>query len=312
MKHIYLFFSVFLLSAGLTAQSFTQSFTFDSVKATTGSVDPTPVVSASGTRFSSFLAKGVSVNPNASARFSFTGWSTGATNGATLYSSFTGVLDTGRYYQVTVTPQSGYQLELDSITFFMQRSGTGVRTFAVRSSVDQYAINLNATLHMPDTVLTVEAGNVLFLNKDLTNVATQCTIDLSGGTFTSMGNSVTFRFYGFNAEASTGTFSIDAVNFYGMVNLTTGITEQISSDLHIFPVPSADGMFYLHYAANNPAFQPGSKLRVFSMQGQLVYQSPINSATQQEINLQAQANGVYLLVISNGVEKVTKRISIDR
>ncbi len=312
MKHIYLFLSIFLLSASLTAQSFTQSFTFDSVKATTGSVDPTPVVSASGTRFSSFSAKGVSVNPNASARFSFTGWSTGATNGATLYSSLTGALDTGRYYEVSVSPQSGYQLELDSITFFMQRSGTGVRTFAIRSSADLFTTNLNATLHMPDTVLTVEAGNVLFLNKDLTNYPTPCTINLAGGTFSGVGNGVTFRFYGFNAEASTGTFSIDAVNFYGLASLATGITGQTMNDLHIFPVPSADGMFYMRKDANSSAFQPGSNLRVYSMQGQLVYESPITAAPQQEINLQAQANGVYLLVISNGVETVTKRISIDR
>jgi len=313
MKRIYTFITLTLFTAAsLTAQSFIKTYSFDSVKTTTGSVDPTPLSSPTGTQFGTFTAKGVSVNPNATGRFSFTGWGTGATTGATLYSSLSGTLDTGKYYQVSVSPQVNYQLELDSISFLMQRSGTGVRTFSVRSSADKFTSNLPVTLHTPDTVLTVESGNVVFLNKDLTNFPAYCTINLGGGTFSGMGTGVTFRFYGFNSEGTSGTFSIDGVDFYGSSTLTTGIMEQNISSLQIVPVPSADGLFHLRTMGGGNVFQTGTNVQVYSVQGKLVFQAPVSGAMEQEIDLGAKANGVYFLVITDGKQTYTRRLSICR
>jgi hypothetical protein len=312
MKHILPILLLFLFSKSLSAQKFQMSYTFDSVKTTTGTVDPTPVLSPAGTRFGSFSAKGISANPNASNRFSFTGWGTGAVNGATLYASLTGILDTGRYYEVSVSPLAGYQLELDSVSFYMQRSGTGVRTFSMRSSIDQYMANLPVLLLAPDTVLTVETGNIVFLTKDLTNFPTRCTLQLGGKTFTALGKSVTFRFYGFNSESGAGTFSMDAVNFYGSSGLATGIRASTDSGLSVFPIPSDNGLFYLNNPSGAKGFPEGAGIRIYSMQGQLILQTTVNGAGHQELNLETEADGVYFLVMTDGVNTATRRISICR
>ena len=80
------------------AQSFTGTYPFTLVTTTSGTTDPTAVPTATGLTFGSFSAVGVATNPNATGRFSFTGWSIGATNGL---NTFTGGIDLSKYYQVT-------------------------------------------------------------------------------------------------------------------------------------------------------------------------------------------------------------------
>lgn len=200
----------------------TGTYAFGSVTTTSGLTDPTPVPTATGVTFSSFSAVGqTTTNPNASARFSFTGQPTGATNGSDV---FMGSLSTSEYYQVSLTVSDSYKLSLSSITFTIQRSGTGIRQYAVRSSADSYAANLPASV--TGSVLSVVATNIFQITDATTTATTGSKITLSGSSYTDIpaGSTITFRFYGFNAEAAGGTFSIDDVVLTGSVAPLGGLT----------------------------------------------------------------------------------------
>jgi len=194
-------------------QAFTGTYPFTSVTSTSGYTDPTSVPTATGVTFGSFSAVGfTTTNPSAASRFSFTGNPTGATNGSDV---FTGTFPTGQYYQVSLTVTGGATVNLTGITFTIQRSGTGIRQFSVRSGADAYAANLPASESV--TALSVVPTNIFQITDATSTATTGSTITLSGASYTGLtsGTTRTFRFYGWNAEASTGTFSIDDVVISG-------------------------------------------------------------------------------------------------
>lgn len=216
MKKITLIFATAIISLCANAQIFSALYAFDSVKTTSGTIDPTPVPVATGAAFGSFIATGTPANPNATGRFSFTDWSLGALTGETVYTNLTGAANTSEYYEVTIAPTGVYTLSLNSISFTFTRSGTGVRTYSVRSDADGYAANLPASISPANPNLSVQAGDIFFLNTDITSNQNGSTITLSGAAFTNISVARTFRFYGFNAEGTGGTFSIDNVLIDGI------------------------------------------------------------------------------------------------
>lgn len=196
-------------------QAFTATYDFASLTTTSGQTDPTPVPTATGATFGSFLSVGASINPNAAARFSYLSWDTGAVNASDV---FTGSLNTGKYYEVTVTPALGYTLDINTITFTLQRSGTGIRQYAVKSSLDTYGVNLPASISPANANLSVVATNVFQVTDASTGANNGSTITL-GSAYDVLSGAVTFRFYGWNAEASGGSFSIDNVVINGVASL---------------------------------------------------------------------------------------------
>jgi trimeric autotransporter adhesin len=240
MAKVLLNFSfILLLLASTTAfsQNFTLSYTFGNVSTSSGRTDPTPLPAAAGLVADSFRAVGaISANPNASGRFSFTGWPTGATNGSDV---FTGNMDLTKYYEVTITPLPNYTLRLDSITFTLQRSSTGIRQYAVRSSLDAYASNLPAFIDPANPNLQVVSGNV-FQVSDATSSAENGSKIRVGASFTNVAGPVTFRFYGWNAEGTGGTFSIDNVLFGGAATIAAAAPNVIVSTNSLnFPATNA-------------------------------------------------------------------------
>lgn len=215
-------FNALILSGLLAnAQTFTLNYPFSAITLTTGLIDPTPTPTAVGVTSGSFTAVGTpGGNPNASGRFSFQGWPTGSATGTVstdIYANMTGTINTGEYYEITIAPQSGYTLTLNSIAFGVRRSGTGIRNYSVRSSIDGYANNLTASV-LTNTNLSVVGTNEFFWNFDATSTSADqigSTINLSSAIITT---SVSFRFYAWNSEVggtTGGTFSIDNVLING-------------------------------------------------------------------------------------------------
>lgn len=182
-------------------------FDFAGVTTSSGTTDPTAAPQIAGLNFSNFKAVGVGTNSSAGTRFSFTGWGIGATNGSDV---FTGTIDLNKYYEISITPNSGSKLDLNKLTFTLQRSGTGVRQLAVRSSIDNFAGNLPASVNPDNATLSVVATNIFQITDAATTAQEGCTISFGEG-FKNLTTPVTLRFYGFNAKAATGTFSIDNV-----------------------------------------------------------------------------------------------------
>ena len=222
--HLLLLLKVFvciLISGNAIAQTFDVTYNFANVTSSTGGrTDPTAPPTATNVSFGAFTAVAPSgnphslgANPNAGGRFSFQGWPTGATNGSDV---FTGSLDAGQYYQVTITPATGYLLTLTNVTFILQRSGTGIRQYVVRASVDNYSNNLPASISPSNANLSVVSGNIFQVTDAVTTAQTGSNISMGAG-FTDVNGAITLRFYGFNAEASGGTFSLDDVRIQGSV-----------------------------------------------------------------------------------------------
>lgn len=216
MKKIIIFFVLIAFSICSNAQNFSALYTFDGVNTTSGLTDPSSVPTATGVTLGSFSAVGTSANSIGTARFSYSGWPLGALNGNDLYASLTGAINTAKYYEVTISPNTNYFLDLDSITFTIQKSSTGIRTYCVRSSADGYATNLAASIDPGNSNLSVQTNDIFFLNFDANTTAQNgSTITLGGVGFTGLSTPITFRFYGWNTESGTGTFSIDNVIFKG-------------------------------------------------------------------------------------------------
>lgn len=191
---------------------FSLAYLFDSVTLTSGLTDPSPLppLSGIGISRSAFSCTGAgtpSFNPTAAGRFSFSGWTLGATNGSNIFTSAED--STNKYYELTVTPDQFVSLNLSSISFRLQRSGTGVRQVFVRSSVDGFASNLTATVNPANATIAVVPNNKFQITDAATTAQDGCTITLGGSAFSGLTVPVTFRFYGINAEAAGGSFSID-------------------------------------------------------------------------------------------------------
>jgi hypothetical protein len=311
IKKLTLFLSVATFSSSvLLAQSFSALYSFDSVKTTSGLIDPTPVPTATGVTFGSFSAMGTAVNPNAAGRFSFTGWPLGATTGIDLYSSLTGSINTAEYYEVTVTPSVGFSMTLSSITFKLQRSGTGIRTYAVRSNADTYATNLPASIAPANANLSVQTGDIFFWNLDATtSQQSGSTITLSGTDFTNSTSAKTFRFYAWNAEGTGGTFGVDTVMVNGSVTGTTAITSfTAGTSISVYPNPSADGIFTVN-TGNSSA---KTIVTVSNIIGKVVFSKELNVTGKETIDLSNEANGSYFVNIRNDKENSTKKITINK
>lgn len=133
----------------------------------------------------SVMSRGTGVTPSgAGGAFAAIDWSTTA-------------LDAADYFSFSVTPSAGYTLRLDSLRLDERRSGTGVRDWAIRSSLDNFAANITA-VNVPD-------------NTDTRNN----TLVTLPAAFAALNSSVEFRIYGYNAEAAAGTWRIDDVRILG-------------------------------------------------------------------------------------------------
>jgi hypothetical protein len=112
--------------------------------------------------------------------------------------------DTADYFQFSIRPNAGFSLKLDSLKLAERRSNTGIRTWSVRSSLDNFSNDISS-FNVADT-------NVFRFNQKTT----------LGSAFSSLSaaNPLVFRIYGYVAEALTGTWRVDSIRIYGAITPT--------------------------------------------------------------------------------------------
>lgn len=295
-----------LLSLGLTfcvflasAQNFVATYSFVNVSTSSGTIDPGPSPQINGLLFGSFSYQGAANNPNASGRFSFTGWPAGALDGDDDYSNYTAALSPTVYYETTLKVLSGYTLDLNTVSFSVRRSGTGIRNYVVRSSRDNFNNNLAASTGT-NAKLSVLPGDVFFWNYD--SIST--TSDQRGSAlllsdpFKGIVDSVIFRFYAWNSESNGGTFSIDNVSFVGTVKdsntvltaLQTNRSEGPHGAIMLYPNPANSDRLSL-----SGDLELGC-IEVFSALGMKVNCPEIKiGPTSTEIDISQLCPGVYFV-----------------
>lgn len=304
MKKLYILSLTLLAGALSYGQAFTATYDFASVTTTSGTTDPTPVPTAPGVTFGSFSV----VNPNlpvtvtgssGAGRFSFPNQPLGATTGVDTYATLTGTVNPAVYYQVVLTPATGQGLSVSSLTFRSQRSGTGVRTYVVRSSVDNFATNLPASIVANDNV-NVQAGNVFFWTLDAFTQGVNGNTVTLGSAFTNLTAPVTFRVYAYNAEANGGNFSIDDFAVTGST-ATLGVKENAIAGLKVYPNPVTGGKFSITTNSN-----ADKAVTIFDVLGKQV----LNTIATETVNVSNLKAGVYIVKITEEGNTATRKLVI--
>lgn len=146
------------------------------------------------------ISKGTGINGNAANdRYAANGWNSAS-------------YDANDYFEFTVTPNANYKINFSGFTYTGQASGTGPTNFAFRSSVDNFTGNIG------------------------TPAASGTTVNLSGAAYQNITSAIKFRFYGWGASGSTGTFSINDFDFKGNV-----VTACVPATLAAFPTSGPAG-----------------------------------------------------------------------
>jgi hypothetical protein len=110
-----------------------------------------------------------------------------------------GTIDLSDYYTFTLTPATGFGLDLNTIEFSDRRSATAPLNMAIRSSLDAFAGDI--------TTLTL-ANDTSFHRQIIT----------LGPAFDGITSAVEFRLYGYNAGNSLGTLRIGGDGSVGTPN----------------------------------------------------------------------------------------------
>lgn len=174
--------------------------------------------------FGNFTANGVSNTPAETDKFVFSDWALGglASDNDTSYLNLTGSLDNSKYIEVSVNiePTLGYQMRIKSIAFNVIRNFGGSRSFAVRSSIDNYASNMLVTKSLdPTNKIRLLSNREIFFVADTIGTFPRIFVTIPGQTNSRDSKTITFRIYSWNAEDSNGSFGIDdfSVNTYRTV-----------------------------------------------------------------------------------------------
>jgi len=251
------------------------AYTFNDVTTTSGTTDPSPVPTVyvndtlePGLTLSPFTAVGVSSNSSEDGAFAFSLWNQGASQGDSAFSQLTGSLNLLRYYEFTVTPEEGKSMTLSNISFRVDRSSTGPRTFSVRSSAGSspFQSNLPASIIPSNPALSVASSNTFFFNRDTTGMVKGAKVSLTGNDYMNVPGPITFRIYAWNAEEPDGYFSVDSVS----VNGVFGIIENVQN--------------YMEYSYCTHMFTEGQRDRM---------RATLNSSVSSRSNLWTDANHAY-------------------
>ncbi len=244
-------------------------YRFDSVTTASGTTEPPYNPNNAGGLFDPARAKAVGVGGNSTVAgaFAFSGWGTGGetASGDTTFANLSGTQDPSKYYEVKFTPLNRTIMKMNQMTFMAARTNDGPRTFAVRSSLDNYQTNLN--IIKTSLRMSRRGGNVAFYRRDTASTAFIDTVIFNLGTGLQQlyfPSSVTFRIYAWNSESDAGVFGIDRLSINSG---DFGVIENVEN--------------FMDYAYCSKFFTNGQKL---------LMTTALNSATAQRNNLWTAAN----------------------
>jgi hypothetical protein len=147
------------------------------------------------------IGRGSGVNANAgSNRYNATAW------------SFPD-LGTDDYFSWTLTPNANFEMNFTTLSGNWQRSGTGPKTYDLRSSLDSFGTSLaNGTI--------TGSGSAAAYSVDLSAIPTMQHV----------ATAIEFRLFAFGGTAAAGTFSINDFTFDGTVASTTSTPTTLAGD----------------------------------------------------------------------------------
>jgi len=276
MKKFYSLLTAVTMVATVAAQDFTATYTFET------NTTPATVAGdgASKVTASLFSATGLTSTTTAN-RYAWSNTSTGAIN-------------TGKYFEVSVTPATSHKLSISSIKMRIQRSNTGPRDLVVRTN-PSYDTNLAASIEN-NTELSIQPTNVVHFELD--NSTAQEGVIISPA-ITDATAKVTFRIYFYNAEATGGTFSVDDVVITG--------TSIFDETLAVVDATKAKANLVKNTIVSNELiFGAAAKVSVYNTAGQVVKTAEV--AENSRLDVSALPKGTYVVTgLVNG-QAVSQKI----
>ncbi|PWU03173.1 MAG: hypothetical protein C5B52_03985 [Bacteroidetes bacterium] len=210
----------------------------------------------------------------------------------------TGGIDPNAYLQFTLTPNSGYGLNLSSIDFNIRRSttgtppGSGPQNWALRSSIDGYASNITTAVLTQSTTPTV-------------------TVTL-GAPFNMLTSAITFRLYGYNSATTSGglnRFVFDNIAVKGLYVLPMSMDE-LSGNLLGGDAVQIRGAVYNAPNAFNVYVQRSVDLIHFTTIDSLYTSMGDQQISYTDRHLPNAANIYYRLAVNQGHWIYSQIISI--
>lgn len=224
-------------------------YDFEGVTTSSGAVDNLSAIPAVADSLDStavriplspFSAVGVSANSTQAGAFAFSNWGLGANDGETDFNNLTGTLNPGKYYEFTINTPETHQLHFYGLTFKAMRNETGARTFAVRTSLNNFASNVPLSAA---TGVSVEGGSTGFFTVDEASDGVVVNVNPANTGFGILEAPLTVRIYAWNAEDASGAFGIDSLVLRGK----TGTIENVEN--------------YMEYSYCSKMFTPGQRER---------------------------------------------------
>lgn len=285
MKKNFTVLGVVAITAFANAQSFTATYDFEGTPPSTTSA----VTGAGNTN----LVAG---------NFSATGYTQTGTGNRYAHSNAPTATtpDLNKYFSVTVTPNSGVSLSISSVGFRSQRSGTGPRSYIVRSSADSYAANLPASIVPANAELEVNPTNIFHFVNDCSSCNGQ-----NGNTVTTaISNTtspITFRIYFFEGESTGGTFSIDDVVITGTATTgSLGVSENFTAKISNFVKNTFVKNDEITFGAD------AKDVKVYTLTGQLVKTASVKA--NGTLNIAELAEGNYIVTGTVNNQAVSQKI----
>lgn len=209
MKHVFTLIVTVLTTGTVFSQNYYQAgnYTFTG---TTGNVASFAYngPALTGATASALTKNGINPTSSSPGSSAFRGsdWPLGATHNS---NTFTGTIIPTKYIEFTLTAASGQTFSNPKVRFDLYRSTTGPRQWAWRSSLDNFASNI--VIDSLATGVTASNGEITITTDGSSQTYADNVFQITQNNLTT----VTFRLYGFNAEAAAGTGGLQtALEFF--------------------------------------------------------------------------------------------------
>lgn len=221
-----------------------------------------PNVSATGIGRGTGLVAGAEVNA-----YSVSSWNTPA-------------VDNTAYFEFTITPNPGYQIDYGTLEYNLGFSGGPNNAPAVvRSNLGDYITNIP---------------------QSRASFATPVIVDLSAAAYQNVTSSVTFRIYPFGSANASDRFTIYDFTFKGTVEQRLGVTDFVQPTFHLYPNPVVNEL-HIEGLTNIKHFE------VLNMSGQQLIIQNVNDF-KATTDLSALASGIYLIKMTTNNNTKTIKI----
>jgi len=223
-----------------------------------------PNVTATGIGRSTGLVAGSEANA-----YSVSSWNTPA-------------VDNTAYFEFTITPNSGHQINYTTLEYNLGFSGgPNSAPAVVRSNLSNYAINIP---------------------QSRASFSTPVIVNLSGTAYQNVTSSITFRIYPFGSANASDRFTIYDFTFKGTVEQRLDIHDFDHTTLRLYPNPVTDEL-HIENVANITHFE------ILNMSGQQLLMQKGNDF-EMTADVSGLASGIYLVKVT--ADNTTKTVKIAK